>query len=123
MMQLHEAFDTHHTQETYALMTRYHYSKKPGGSRGSYLRPRAPYGEATGQATMPFGGRMNHSTDALQSKIDKWQAGTDELEAEMAKVRATLHSFVPMGKLPACERCGSGRNDRLDDKPIHYGGE
>lgn len=104
-------------------MTRYHYSKKPGGSRGSYRRPHLPYGESTDQATTRLGGRTNYSADALQSKLDKWQAGANELEAEMAKVRATLHSFVPMGKLPACERCGSGRNDWLDDKPIHYGGE
>lgn len=88
-------------------MTRYHYSKKPGGrGGGQFRRPHLLYGEPTDQATTRLGGRMNYSADALQSKLDKWQAGANELEAEMAEARTKRHPFEPMGTWDTCERCG-----------------
>lgn len=56
-----------------------------------------------------------------QRTVDMWDRGTAALEAKMAKQRKFTHAFEQMGRLPACERCGSGINELLNGKRIHFG--
>lgn len=107
---------THLRWRTGSLMARWHYSKQPGSSSYTrYGRPRSAYGGIEQQATLKIGNR-----DVRQTTLDNWSAGADELEAKMARIRAVTHQFVPMGKLSACERCGSGVDDQIDGRQIHF---
>ena len=92
-------------------MTRWRYSKQPGGAGGGrFLRPRGVYGAVEHQSVLKAG---NH--EIRQATIERWDDGVDALEARFAKARAKTHAFMPMGKLPSCERCGSSRDDRRED--------
>lgn len=86
-----------------------HYRKQPGGQR--FARPlgrRYP-----GQQITSFG-MLRQSPDRVQATLDKWQAGVDEYEAKMQAFRTKHHKFVPMGKLPTCDKCGLHQ-----DYPLH----
>lgn len=54
-----------------------------------------------------------------QTKLDKWQAGTDKIEAAMIPWRSKRHRFHQLGTLPACGRCGMNRDHRHNGVLIH----
>lgn len=98
-------------------MTRYHYSKRPAGARGERRRnvtDQGPEKQATALS------RPYMSVARQEATLERWDAGTAKLEAKMAKARATVHAFIPMGSLPACEKCGSGLDELLNGNRIHY---
>lgn len=62
---------------------------------------------------------MNYPAETVQRKIDKWQAGADAIEVEMAKHRSRQHRFHQLGTLPACGKCGMPRGYRHQGILIH----
>ena len=103
------------------MALRYHYSSQPGGRGGNrYRRPNRVYGGAEEQSAVTLGGRMNLPAERVQARLDKWQAGADEIEAAMIPWRTKKHAFAQMGSLPSCEKCGMARGFQHDGKMIHF---
>lgn len=98
------------------------YSKQHRGGTGGFSRQLGK--RYPSQQRILNTGAQRDSIARIENRIAKWDAGTAELELEFAKVRAKNHRFVPMGRLPACELCGSNRDDlRENGTRIHTGGE
>jgi hypothetical protein len=57
-------------------------------------------------------------TPAEQRRNAKWDEGTADLEAQMAKRRTSRHAFVDNG-VGFCEYCGVAQDAQCDGRRIH----